>query len=113
MRNELLDEMELFPFNKDEDASFMSPSPTTYERYLVHIDERLKGDTPIAFGLHPNAEIGFRTTQSESLFKVLAELQPREAGGEEGTSPQHIAENALNDIQDRFGEKGFDVDEIT
>jgi dynein heavy chain len=39
LRDELLDEMELFPFNKDEKGqSFKSPSPTTYDRYLEHIE---------------------------------------------------------------------------
>ena len=114
MRDELLDEgMELFPFSEDDrKVTFQTISPSNHKGYLEHVDVNLTTDTPIAFGLHPNAEIGFRTTQSENLFKVLAELQPRESGGEEGTSPQHIAENALNDIQDRFGEKGFDVAEI-
>jgi dynein heavy chain len=114
LRDELLDEMELFPFVEDErSVSFKSPSPTTYDRYLDHIEENFKGDTPLAFGLHPNAEIGFRTEQSETLFRTLQELQPREAsGGEMVQSPQHVAENILNDILERFGETRFDVEEI-
>ena len=113
LRDELLDEMELFPFNEGEKVSFKSPSPTTYVRYLEHIEENLKGDTPIAFGLHPNAEIGFRTDQSEVLFRTLQELQPREAAGDDDSqSPQRVAENQLMDIQDRFGETRFDMEEI-
>jgi dynein heavy chain len=99
----LLDEMEMFPFVDEKGVSFKSPSPTTFDRYLQHIDTELKGDTPMAFGLHPNAEIDFRTTQSNNLFRVLDELMPRDA--EEGgmqQAPQHIAENKLNDILERF-----------
>merc|ERR1711861_21378 len=44
-------------------------------------------ETPVAFGLHPNAEIDFRTTQS-------------------------IAESVLADISDRFNEKFFDVEDL-
>ena len=114
MRDELLDEMEMFPFNKDEDASFISPSPTTYDRYIEHIDEKLKGDTPVAFGLHPNAEIGFRTAQSEYLFRTLQDLQPREAAGEgeEAKSPQQIAEQVMQDILDMFGDVSFDLEDV-
>ena len=114
MRDELLDEMELFPFNKDEDASFMSTSPTTYERYLEHIDERLKGDTPIAFGLHPNAEIGFRTAQSEELFRTLMDLQPRDAGAtsDAATSPLEVARVVLSELLDTYGEAIFDLEDI-
>jgi dynein heavy chain len=113
MRDELLDEMELFPFAEDErNVSFKSPSPTTYDRYLEHIDSELKGETPVAFGLHPNAEIGFRSDQCNALFATLLELQPRDAGGDEGASPQHIAENVLNDVMDKFGERKFDMDDL-
>lgn len=31
---------------------------------LDHIDATLHGNSPVAFGLHPNAEIGFRTVSS-------------------------------------------------
>lgn len=51
-------------------AIFQSPPPTSYDKYLEHIDTTMGGDTPIAFGLHPNAEIDFRTQQSDAMFKV-------------------------------------------
>ncbi|CAM9273797.1 unnamed protein product [Choristocarpus tenellus] len=97
MKDELLDETELYPFAEDEKGvsfqvcsntqvvsiidslSFMciffttqlqSPPPTSYEKYLEHIDTTMGADTPIAFGLHPNAEIDFRTQQSDNMFKV-------------------------------------------
>jgi len=113
LKDELLDEMELFPFVDGEKASFKSPSPTTYDAYLVHIENELVGDTPLAFGLHPNAEIGFRTDQSETTFRTLLELQPRESGGGgDVASPQKVAEQAMTDILDRFGDTKFEVDEI-
>ena len=33
------------------------------EQILDHIDATLHGNSPVAFGLHPNAEIGFRTVR--------------------------------------------------
>lgn len=40
----------------------------------------------MAYGLHPNTEIGFRTTQCNQLFSNLLELTPKddavEVGGE-------------------------------
>jgi dynein heavy chain len=115
LRDELLDEMEMFPFNKDEKGvTFKTPSPTTYDRYLEHIESELKGDTPIAFGLHPNAEIGFRTDQSESLLKTLLEQQPRDAGsaGPDDRSPRAMASAAMGEFVDSFGETAWDVEEI-
>lgn len=81
MRDDLLDEMEMFPYNDEEkSASYMSPSPSSYDKYLEHIDNNLTQDTPIAFGMHPNAEIEFRTTQSNRILVTIMELQPRDAG---------------------------------
>jgi len=115
LKDELLDEMELFPFAKDEKgATFKSPNPTTFDRYLEHIETEFKGDTPIAFGLHPNAEIGFRTDQSEGLLRLLLELQPRDGGGGGGDekSPRAIAGAAMQDFLDAVGDVKWDVDEI-
>jgi dynein heavy chain len=114
MKDELLDETELFPFAEDEkDASFMSPAPTSFDKVLEHINLSMGADTPVAFGLHPNAEIDFRTTQSNVMFNTLLELQPRDAtGGDDAQSPQAVAEAALQQIMDLFGEKIYDVEDI-
>ena len=114
MVDDLLDEMELFPFCENEKTvSFKAPAATSYDRYLEHIEENIKGDTPLAFGLHPNAEIDFRTTQSNNLFLILQDLQPRNDNEEESSAtPQGIAENVVNEIMDRFGDKNFDLEEI-
>ena len=114
MKDELLDEMEMFPFVEEEKGfSFLSPPPTSFEKYIEHIDTKLIQDTPIAFGLHPNAEIEFRTTQSNDTFRMLQDLQPKDAGsGDSGLSPLHVAEAIATDILDKLGEKVFDVDEL-
>jgi len=115
MKDELLDETELYPFAEDEKGvSFMSPSPMAYEKYIEHIDQEMGADTPIAFGLHPNAEIDFRTQQSDRMFATLLELQPKDAGSGEGAqSPAQVAEGIANDILDRFNEKIFDTEDIS
>jgi dynein heavy chain len=121
MKDSLLDESELMPFCEQErGVSFMSPQPTTYDAYIKHVDENLAGGTPLAFGMHPNAEIGFRTDQSDTLFRILQELQPQDAGAAGGgddeesgnLTPAGVAEQVLNDIIDRFGDKKFDMDDV-
>merc|ERR1719152_904917 len=82
MKDDLLEETELYPFSEDEKGlSFRTPLPTSYDRYLEHIDEELKIDTPVAFGLHTNAEIDFRTTMSNLMFNILVELETASGGG--------------------------------
>jgi len=114
MKDELLDETEMYPYNDEEKSlSFMCPSATSYDKYLEHIDFCLTADTPIAFGLHPNAEIDFRTTQSNTIMSTLLELQPRDVvSGEGALTPDEISFGVTQDILEKFGDKKFDTDDI-
>jgi len=38
------------------------PPPSSYEKYLEHIEAKILVESPVAYGLHSNTEIGFRTT---------------------------------------------------
>ena len=49
MKDELLDETEMYPFNEGEKESFKCPPPTTQDRSIAHINENMGADTPIAF----------------------------------------------------------------
>ena len=114
MKDELLDEAELFPFSdgSDRNATLKAPLPTEHANYLKHVDENMKTDTPLIFGLHPNAEIDFRTAASNTLFSSLIELQPKQSGeGDGALSPQAMAEQKIADIQDKISDLSMDVDE--
>ncbi|CAG0895270.1 unnamed protein product, partial [Cyprideis torosa] len=60
---------------------FAAPPNMDYPGYHTYIDENLPGETPHLYGLHPNAEIGFLTSTSEKVFKIVFEMQPRDTGG--------------------------------
>ena len=57
----LLDEAELLPFVEGKNISFKVPPVVPYEKYIEHIETQLPPETPLTFGMHPNAEIDFRT----------------------------------------------------
>ena len=62
MQDTLLDEAELFPFIEGKNISFKSPTTlASYEKYIEYIENEAPPETPLAFGMHPNAEIDFRT----------------------------------------------------
>ena len=82
MTDKLFDELELFPFVEGKGISFKCPPVRPYEGYIEYIESTLGTETPLAYGLHPNAEIGFRTSQSEYIFGMLLELQPRESSAD-------------------------------
>lgn len=54
MNQGIFEEAELFPYCEGKNVSFKVPLPTNYEKYLEHI-ESLGGETPLAYGLHPNS----------------------------------------------------------
>jgi dynein heavy chain len=114
LKDELLDETEMFPFNdEDKNVGFTCPPPIAYDKYLEHIDAGLQNETPIAFGLHPNAEIDFRTTQSIRILNTILDLQSHDTSGDAaGMTPDEIAQQACNDIYDKFNDKGFDTEDI-
>lgn len=51
-----------------------------YQNYHKYVDDVLPSESPILYGLHPNAEIGLLTNQADNLFKMILELQPRDFG---------------------------------
>jgi dynein heavy chain len=85
MKDDLLedDEAELFPYVEGKGVSFKCPAPLAYEKYIEHIETECPPETPLAFGMDPNAEIDFRTQQCLSLFKTLQDLQPRDSSAGE------------------------------
>jgi dynein heavy chain len=103
MVDALLDDHELFPFCEGANVSFRSPLPTTHAGYVKHVEQNIPGDTPLAFGLHPNAEIGYRTTASQLMFDTLISLQSGGGGAEDGAlTPTEIAAAKMEDVQGKL-----------
>ena len=63
---------------------FPVPPNSDYKGYHSYIDECLPPESPYLYGLHPNAEIEFLTTNSDNLFRTVFEMQPRDAGAGSG-----------------------------
>merc|ERR1712224_1059995 len=120
-KSELLDGIELFPFSESyPEEKFPSPEPMSYDEYFGYIDEYLKVESPVAFGMHPNAEIAVRTLEGEQLFRTVQELQPRGAEGEdddegeakEGKEEENPIRNLLGNILEKVKPILLDTEEI-
>jgi len=96
LKEELMDGLSFFP-------KFEAPPPNlSYKQYLEYVEEQLSGDSPTAFGLHPNSEINFMTQQADDLFRAAAELQPRETGVGGGMTLQEKVKRILDDITEKL-----------
>jgi len=66
---ELMLNMNLAPGFKSPDSTKMD-----YSTYSKYIEERVPSENPQMFGLHPNAEIGFLTSQGNNIFNTILEV---------------------------------------
>ncbi|XP_070067151.1 dynein beta chain, ciliary [Drosophila virilis] len=86
-------------------SGFPAPGILKYAGYHQYIDENLPLESPSLYGLNLNAEIGFLTTVSERLFRIVFELQPRmssgSAGGGESVSQEDIIKGVIEDLLDK------------
>ncbi|KAM6338976.1 LOW QUALITY PROTEIN: dynein axonemal heavy chain 11 [Podargus strigoides] len=91
---------------------FLAPPNLHYAGYHKYID-MLPSESPVLYGLHPNAEMGYLTTTSDNLFKTLLEMQPMNSfvGERSGQSAEEKVKNALDDILERLPEE-FNMAEI-
>ena len=78
---------------------FSTPPNMDYHGYHNYITEHLPPESPVLYGLHPNAEIGFLTATSEKLFRTVFELQPREGGGSGGPVTTRYCLNKMLNVQ--------------
>nr|XP_036878224.1 dynein heavy chain 11, axonemal [Manis javanica] len=92
---------------------FAAPPNLDYSSYHQYIEETLPPESPALYGLHPNAEIEFLTVTSNTLFRVLLEMQPRNAlmSEELGQSTEEKVKNVLDDILERLPDE-FNIAEI-
>ncbi|XP_075225795.1 dynein beta chain, ciliary-like [Lycorma delicatula] len=92
---------------------FPSPPNSDYVAYHNYIDDILPPESPTLYGLHPNAEIGVLTMLSETLFRTVFELQPRDSGtsGGTGVSREEKVRQLLDEILDKIPDE-FNIAEM-
>jgi dynein heavy chain len=85
---------------------FPIPPNSDYVGYHTYIDEMLPPESPVLYGLHPNAEIDFLTTTSENLFKTVFEMQPRDSaqGDGGGASREETVKSILDELLEKLPE---------
>ena len=78
---------------------------------MTYIEEVMPLESAIAFGLHPNAEVGFKQREADFFCRSLLSLQPHEQDNEGGSNPEGRAKLVLDDILTRLPEP-FKLEEI-
>ncbi|XP_014229978.1 dynein beta chain, ciliary-like [Trichogramma pretiosum] len=92
---------------------FQAPPNSDYQAYHEYIDNHIPAESPVLYGLHPNAEIGFLTVTSENLFRTVLEMQPKNAGESAGLgmSREEKVRSIIEDTLDKCPEE-FNVPDL-
>ncbi|NXS39765.1 DYH11 protein, partial [Balaeniceps rex] len=93
---------------------FLAPPNLDYAGYHKYIDKTLPSESPVLYGLHPSAEMGYLTAMSDNLFKTLLEIQPQMnsfVGEGSGQSAEEKVKNVLDSILEMLPEE-FNTAEI-
>lgn len=115
---------------------FLAPKLSAgFDRILEHVHTSLQNETPTAFGLHPNAEVAFRTESGNVLLQSMLLITPTEEnslendsgdeeeeadaglGGNAGAKEtadavQLAAEGVVQDVLENYREFRFDIQEL-
>uniref|UniRef100_A0A8B9JBK1 Dynein, axonemal, heavy chain 11 n=1 Tax=Astyanax mexicanus TaxID=7994 RepID=A0A8B9JBK1_ASTMX len=92
---------------------FPAPPDLDYAGYHRYVDETLPAENPSLYSLHPNAEIEFMTVTSDSLFRTLLELQPRDSALREESeqSVEEMVRDELEQLLEKLPEE-YDLAEL-
>ncbi|KAL3988340.1 receptor tyrosine-protein kinase erbB-2 [Sarotherodon galilaeus] len=88
--------------------------PANLAGYHDFIDEMLPHESPVHYGLHPNAEIEFLTVTSDNLFHTLLELQSPDVVIGEGASQtlEEKVKSILDEVLEKLPEE-YNMSDIT
>ena len=87
---------------------FKSPSPNEmdYTAYIKYAEKSMPPESPLLFGLHPNAEIGYLTNSTEKLFlDILAMGGDGDGASGDDNSRGNAVREVMSNIQERLPEE--------
>ncbi|XP_076235061.1 dynein beta chain, ciliary [Calliopsis andreniformis] len=92
---------------------FLVPPNSDYAAYHQYVDDYLPAESPVLYGLHPNAEIGFLTATAENLFRTLLGMLSKAAVDTSGAeiSAEDKMKGIIEDLMDKLPEE-FNMAEL-
>ncbi len=91
---------------------FTAPTPTDYESLKQYIETSLPAESPVVYGMHPNAELSLLTSLGETLFKTVVEVTGGGGGsGGGGGGSEGAVRQALESYKERLPE-AFNMVEV-
>ncbi len=79
-------------------SSLLDSDLSDFKWVLQAIEELPGQESPEIFGLHPNADLTFRTLQVQAGVQIIMDTQPKGAGGGGGLSREEIVDRICEDL---------------
>nr|Q39575.1 RecName: Full=Dynein gamma chain, flagellar outer arm [Chlamydomonas reinhardtii]7KZM_C Chain C, Dynein gamma chain, flagellar outer arm [Chlamydomonas reinhardtii]7KZN_C Chain C, Dynein gamma chain, flagellar outer arm [Chlamydomonas reinhardtii]7KZO_C Chain C, Dynein gamma chain, flagellar outer arm [Chlamydomonas reinhardtii]8GLV_AD Chain AD, Dynein gamma chain, flagellar outer arm [Chlamydomonas reinhardtii]8GLV_AX Chain AX, Dynein gamma chain, flagellar outer arm [Chlamydomonas reinhar len=90
---------ELFKDTRSSDGfSYRVPDSTDIETFGSYIETLPGTESPEIFGLHPNADITFRTLQVQESIVTILDTMPKGAGSGSGLSREDVVDKICEDL---------------
>ncbi|GAB1610879.1 dynein axonemal heavy chain 5 [Argonauta hians] len=83
-------------------TGYTIPKCKTVEDFRQFIDGLPAVDTPLAFGLHANADITYQTNTANALLGTILNIQPKEASGGEGETRESIVYRHADEMLEKL-----------
>jgi len=80
-------------------GKYFAPPSGNFADYKAYLEALPQQDNPEIFGMHSNANITYMMQETSTMFGTILALQPRDAGGEGGQSPDEVVVGIAQSIQ--------------
>jgi len=87
------------------------PFGTEVDAYRKFIEKLPLIDAPALFGLHPNADIVFRTRQTQEVLATVLDVQPKQGGGGGGETREEAVLRLVKGLQAKLP-PNFKADDV-
>jgi dynein heavy chain len=88
-----------FTFNNyTAEYNYKIPEGLEIQQYRDGIETIPPVDSPLIFGLHPNADLTYRLKEAAEMIATIIETQPKDSGGAGGKSMDDIVKEQAQDL---------------
>jgi dynein heavy chain len=86
-------------YKLSDSGTYFAPEDTNFDGYKAYLDALPHNDNPEIFGMHANANITFMVKETTAMLNTILSLQPRDAGGAGGETPDEMVTRLAVEMQ--------------
>merc|ERR1719327_2204921 len=88
--------------NYTSEYNYKIPEGLEIQNFREAIETMPPVDSPLIFGLHPNADLTYRLKDNQEMITTIIETQPKDTGGGSGKSVDEIVRDQAQDLSSKM-----------